>query len=81
VECPIMIKNKEQLKAEIMKEIELRVGKYIEDMEEGSNREKFPIDEIERMLGEVIHDSKRIIVDKTTELLSNIDEEKEIKKN
>ena len=75
-----MIKNKEEIKNEVMKELELRVAKYIDEMDKSSNEEKFPIEKIEKMLGEVIKDSKRIIVDKTTELLANIDEEKEIVK-
>ena len=75
-----MIKNKEQIKQEIKDDIAKIVDKYVEDMDEGSNEEKFPIDKIERMLGVIIDDSKKVIVDKTTELLSNIDEENEIKK-
>jgi len=77
-----MIKNNEIMKQEIMDDISKRIDKYFEDMDNSSNEEKFPIDKIERMLGAVIHDSKQIIVDKTAELLANINEEDEIvKKN
>ena len=75
-----MIKNKEQIKREIMEEIENRVDKYIGKMEEGSNEEKFPIDKIEMLMGEIIHDSRKIILDKTAELIKQIDEEAITKK-
>jgi len=75
-----MIKNKEQIKREIMEEIEINVDKYISKMDEGSNQAKFPIDRIEGIMGEVIQESKKIIVEKTTELLKNIDESEEISK-
>jgi len=75
-----MIKNKEQIKREIMEEIEMNVDKYITNMDENSNQAKFPIDKIEGLMGEVIHESKKIIIEKTTELLKNIDESEEISK-
>ena len=75
-----MIKNKEQIKQEIMEEIERSVEKYIEKMEAGSNEAKFPIDVIERLMGEIIHESRAIIVEKTGELINSIDEEREIAK-
>jgi len=75
-----MIKNKEQIKQEIMEEIERSVEKYIEKMEAGSNEARFPIDKIEGLMGEIIHESRAIIVEKTEELINNIDEEREIAK-
>jgi len=75
-----MIKNTEQIKREIMGEIEKSVDKYIGKMKEGSNEAKFPIDKIERIMGEIIEDSRRIVIDKTSELIKNIDEEEIIKK-
>jgi len=75
-----MIKNKEQIKLEMMEELEKRVDKYINEMETGSNEEKFSIDKIESLMGEIMVESRKIIVDKTSELLKNIDEEKEITK-
>ena len=75
-----MIKSKEEIKREIMEEIESSVEKYIEKMEEGSNQAKFPIDTIERLMGEIIEESRKIITEKTSELINNIEEEKEISK-
>jgi len=75
-----MIKNKEQIKQEILEEIERSVEKYIGKMEAGSNERKFPIDKIERLMGEIIQESRAIIVEKTGELINNIDEEREIGK-
>ena len=75
-----MIKNKEEIKRELKDDISKIIDKYVEDMDKNSNEEKFPIDKIERMLGGIIGESKKVIIDKTTELLSNIDEENEIKK-
>ena len=64
----------------MMEELEKRVDKYINEMETGSNEEKFSIDKIESQMGEIMVESRKIIVDKTSELLKNIDEEKEITK-
>jgi len=75
-----MIKSKEQIKREIMEEIESSVEKYIKKMDEGSNQAKFPIDTIEKLMGEIMEESRKIITEKTCELLNNIDEEKEIRK-
>jgi len=63
-----------------MKELEIRIAKYISEMESGSNGEKFSIDKIESLLGSVIRDSKKIIVDKTEELLKSVDEREVIAK-
>ena len=75
-----MIKNKEKIKKEILEEIERSVEKYIGKMEAGSNERKFPIEAIERLMGEIIQESRAIIVEKTGELINNIDEEREIGK-
>ena len=75
-----MIKNKEQIKQEILEEIERSVEKYIGKMEAGSNERKFPIEAIERLMGEIIEESRAIILEKTGELINNIDEEQEISK-
>jgi hypothetical protein len=75
-----MIKSKERIKHEIMEEIESSVDKYIEKMDESSNEAKFPIDTIERFMGEIIQESRKIITEKTSELINNIDEEDVISK-
>ena len=75
-----MLKNRVEIKEELMKELEIRIDKYISEMESGSNEKKFSIDKIERLLGSVISDSKKIIVDKTEELLKSVDESEVINK-
>jgi len=75
-----MINKKENLKNEMKEEINKLIEKYVDEMDSESNKNKFPIDLIEEMLGKVIADSKKIIVDKTEELISNIDEADEINK-
>jgi dsRNA-specific ribonuclease len=75
-----MIKNKTQIINEMKEEINKIFDKYGDDMESESNKKKFPIDLIESMLGNIIADSKKVIVDKTEELINNIDESEEINK-
>ena len=75
-----MINKKEKIKKEMKEEIDKIIEKYIDEMDNESNKDKFPIDVIEKMLGNIIADSKKVIVDKTEELVNNIDETKEINK-
>ena len=75
-----MINKKEKVKNEMKEELNKIVDKYVEEMDNESNKDKFPIDVIEEMLGKIISDSKKVIVDKTEELVNNIEEEEEINK-
>ena len=75
-----MIKNKEQIKKEMKAEVSDIIEKYVDDMDDGSNGIKFPIDSIELMLENVIRESKKVIVDRTSELVNSIAEEQEIVK-
>jgi hypothetical protein len=75
-----MINEKEKIRSEMKEEINKIVDKYVDDMESESNKKKYPIDLIESMLGNIIAESKKVIVDKTEELINNIDENEAISK-
>jgi hypothetical protein len=75
-----MINKKEKIRNEMKEEINKIVDKYVDDMDSESNKNKFPIVLIESMLGNIIADSKKVIVDRTEELINNIDESQEISK-
>lgn len=75
-----MINKKEKIRNELKEEVNAIIDKYVDDMDSESNKNKFPIDLIEKMIGNIISDSKKAIIDKTEELIRNIDEEDEIRK-
>jgi len=75
-----MINKKEKVKNEMKEELNKIVDKYVEEMDNESNKDRFPIDLIEEMLGKIIADSKKVIIDKTEELVNNIEETEEINK-
>lgn len=75
-----MINNKEKIKAKMKEELYRAVDKFVDEMDAESNKEQFPIEVLEDLLGNIIEDSKKIIVDKTDELIDGIEEEAEISK-
>lgn len=75
-----MIKNKDEIIQEMKSEICEIIEKYGLEMDEGSELDRFPISSIEKMMENVMRDSKKVIVDRTSELINSIDEAKEIDK-
>lgn len=65
---------------ELKEELNKIVENYVDEMNEESNKEHFPIDVIEDLLCKIMADSKKIIVDKTEELIEKIDETVQISK-
>ena len=72
--------KKEELKQMAIEEFTKRVNEYMEKMDMESNKDVFPISQIETMWGELIEDTKTIIHDLTEETVNEIDEQLEINK-
>ena len=75
-----MIRKKDETKAMLIGEIAEQISEYVDKMDEESCKERFPISKIEKMLEEIVTGTKSSIVDKTSELLSSLNEEEEIRK-
>ncbi len=75
-----MIKNKDELKKKLIERLTQKAEEYVDQMDNKSNNEFYPIDVIERDLVNIQKESTRIFQETTEELLNSIDEEKEIKK-
>ncbi len=76
-----MIKNKDELKKKLIERLTQKAEEYVDQMDNKSNNEFYPIDVIERDLVNIQKESTRIFQETTEELLNSIDEEEEIKKN
>ena len=75
-----MIKNKEKIRKELKEKLTKMIDTYVDDMDKKSDGEYYPIDVIEADLVKIQKDAKEIIKQTTEELLSSVDEEKEITK-
>jgi len=77
-----MINKKEEQKARVMKRLEEVYDEMMAKMESGSNREFFPIDDIEDITLTAQREAKKIILEECNKAVNNITEEEIIvKKN
>ena len=75
-----MIKGKEEIKKEVKEKMRKLLEEYVEMMNEKSEGEYYPIDEIEKDLLDIQAITKDILTQTTEELLNSVNEEKEILK-
>ena len=72
-----MIKNKEEMLKEIKKKLDKVAEDIVNEMEAGSNKERFSIDEIEEIGERAQEEAKKIILEEMNKAVNNI-EEKEV---
>ena len=75
-----MIKRKEEIKEKAMKRMEEVVDDLIRKMDEGSNGDFFPIDDIEEITLAAQKEAVRIILEESNRALNNIEEQEIIDK-
>lgn len=75
-----MIKNKEELKEKIKKELNKKAEEFVDNIMLSSDTDEFTIDTIEEIMTKFNSDSKQITIDTVNEALSSFDEKEIISK-
>jgi hypothetical protein len=70
-----MIRNLEEQKAKVTKELTEALEKYYEIFEVSSNKEGFDINKIEQLMLENHREIKKVLEDANSELVSSVDVE------
>ena len=69
-----MIKNKEEILKEIRKRLDKVAEDIVNEMDAGSNKERFSIDEIEEIGERAQEEAKKIILEEMNKAVNNIEE-------
>ena len=74
------MKNKEALKNEMKEKMLKEIERYVDQMEQGFQRDKFDIGEIEKLWSNAIDGCKSVLKDSTEKMLNSVVEKDIISK-